>query len=192
MPELDKIVFLDRDGVINEDSPDYIKSWSEVSFIPGSLEAIRRLTRAGFAVIMVTNQSAVGRGLCSEEGLNYIFAKMNSRIAEEGGRLLDIFYCPHLPEDDCSCRKPRPGLIYQASHRYDINLDSACLIGDSARDIHCARAALCGYAILVRTGNGRQAEKELAAENIEPDYVAADLLEAAIWLIANHDSDPAA
>ncbi|MFP4040550.1 MAG: D-glycero-beta-D-manno-heptose 1,7-bisphosphate 7-phosphatase [Desulfosudaceae bacterium] len=192
MPELDKIVFLDRDGVINEDSPDYIKSWSEVTFIPGSLEAIRRLTRAGFAIIVVTNQSAVGRGLCSGEGLNYIFAKMNSRIAEEGGRLLDIFYCPHLPEDDCSCRKPRPGLIYQARDRYDLNLDSACLIGDSARDIRCARAASCGYAILVRTGNGRQAEKELAAGNIEPDFVAADLLEAALWLIANHDSDPAA
>ncbi|MFW6237269.1 MAG: D-glycero-beta-D-manno-heptose 1,7-bisphosphate 7-phosphatase [Desulfosudaceae bacterium] len=192
MPELDKVVFLDRDGVINEDSPDYIRNWSEVTFIPGSLQAIRRLTEAGFSIILVTNQSGVGRNYLSREGLEYIFAKMKNRVAETGGQILDVFYCPHLPDDDCLCRKPRPGMIYQACLRYAINLSSACMIGDSAKDMRCARAAACGYAILVRTGNGRQAELELARDLLHLEYIADDLLDAANWLIDNHDSDPAA
>ncbi len=191
-PATDKVVFLDRDGVINRDSPDYIKSWAEVSFIPGSLEALRRLTQAGFSIILITNQSAVNRRLMTAEALDYLFAKLKSKVAASGGEITDIFYCPHLPEENCACRKPFPGLIYKACRRYAINLESACLIGDSTRDIECARAAACGYAILVLTGNGNQAQQELAEKQVPLEYVARDLLDAACWLIANHDSDPAA
>ncbi len=192
LPALDKVVFLDKDGVINLDSPDYIKSWSEVVFIPGSLEAIRRLTKADFSIILITNQSAVNRKLMTREGLDYIFTKLAHTVADHGGKITDIFYCPHTPEEGCACRKPLPGLIYKACRKYAIELPSACMIGDSARDIECGKAAGCGYCILVKTGNGRAAEKQLLQKKISPEYVAADLLDAASWLMTYHNSDPAA
>jgi D-glycero-D-manno-heptose 1,7-bisphosphate phosphatase len=191
-PALEKVVFLDKDGVINQDSPDYIKSWSEVAFIPGSLEAIRRLTEADFSIILISNQSAVNRNLMTREGLDYIFSKLTHTIVDHGGKITDIFYCPHTPEEGCDCRKPRPGLIHEACRRYTIDLSSACMIGDSARDMECGKAAGCGYCLLVKTGNGEMAEKQLLAKGIFPEYVAADLLDAARWLETYHDSDPAA
>ncbi|MFZ5563389.1 MAG: D-glycero-beta-D-manno-heptose 1,7-bisphosphate 7-phosphatase [Thermodesulfobacteriota bacterium] len=191
-PELRNVVFLDRDGVINEDSPGYIKSWAEVVFIPGSLEALRRLTEAGFTLIVISNQSAVGRNLMTRHCLDYMTAKMLHAVEEAGGRITDLFYCPHVPEDRCDCRKPLPGLIHQACEKYHVDLLSASMIGDSARDMECARAAGCGCSILVRTGNGQKAQKELAEKGVVPTRMAADLLDAAMWLIENHAPDPAA
>lgn len=191
-PALDKVVFLDKDGVINLDSPDYIKSWADVVFIPGSLKAIQRLTEADFSIILITNQSAVNRHLMTREGLDYMMAKLTHTIAENGGLITDVFFCPHTPEEKCSCRKPLPGLIHQACDRYVIDLSSACMIGDSDRDIECGKTAGCGYCILVKTGNGLTAEKKLLEKNLVPEYVAADLLDAANWLMANHNPDPAA
>jgi D-glycero-D-manno-heptose 1,7-bisphosphate phosphatase len=191
-PSLEKVVFLDKDGVINQDSPDYIKSWAETVFIPGSLEAIARLTTAGFSIILITNQSALNRGLMSPDGLSYILAKLTRTVLEHGGRITDVFYCPHTPDEDCDCRKPLPGLIHQACRRYDIDLSSAAMIGDSARDIECGRAAGCGYCLLVKTGNGPRAEEKLREMEIVPDYVAADLNAAAEWLLTYHHPDPAA
>ncbi|OQX62155.1 MAG: D-glycero-beta-D-manno-heptose-1,7-bisphosphate 7-phosphatase [Desulfococcus sp. 4484_241] len=191
-PGLANVVFLDRDGVINEDSPEYIKSWAEVRFIPGSLEALRRLTDAGFAIIIVTNQSAIGRKLITLDDFEYISTRMMQEIEKAGGRILDLFFCPHVPDDGCCCRKPKPGMIHKAREKYTIEMASSSMIGDSARDIECAIAAGCPCTVLVETGNGKTAKNELGAKGIVPTYVASDLLDAAMWLIANSEQDPAA
>ncbi|MBW1959893.1 MAG: D-glycero-beta-D-manno-heptose 1,7-bisphosphate 7-phosphatase [Deltaproteobacteria bacterium] len=183
---LTKVVFLDRDGVINEDSADYIKSWAEFHFIPGSLEALRRLTVHGFTTFLITNQSAVHRKLMSLAELEHIHVKMLHAVVSCGGRIEDIFFCPHLPEEECNCRKPKPGLIFEAQSRYDIKLSNAYLVGDSVKDMQCARNAGCGFAVLVRTGNGRSSEKMLAEKSLV-DHVADDLLDAVQWII---DHDP--
>ena len=161
-------------------------------FIPGSLDAIRRLTEAKFSIILVTNQSAINRNLMTREGLDYMFTKLIHTVDDNGGEIIDIFYCPHTPEDGCDCRKPLPGLIHRACRRYAIDLASACMIGDSVRDIECGKAAGCGYCILVKTGNGIAAEKELLGKGLFPEYIASDLLDASDWLVTNHNPDPAA
>ena len=178
-----KVVFLDRDGVINRDSPDYIKSWSEFEFLPGSLEAIQRLTAESFAIIVITNQSAIGRKLISKKQLENMHRLMVKNVRSHGGRIDDIFYCPHVPADDCTCRKPKPGMIHSAIHAYRLDAASSIMIGDSVRDIACARNAGCGRAILVRTGYGIEAEKRLTREGISADYIANDLYDAVRWII---------
>jgi D-glycero-D-manno-heptose 1,7-bisphosphate phosphatase len=179
-----KVVFLDRDGVINRDSPNYIKSWEEYEFLPNSLEAIKRLTLNELSIIIITNQSAINRKMVSEKGLDHIHTMMKTAIEAHGGSIKDIFYCPHVPEDRCDCRKPEPGLIYQAQQKHHIDLKAAVMVGDSAKDIECARNAGCGSAVLVRTGNGIAAEKVLKAKKIFPDYVAPDLFSAVDWILS--------
>ena len=181
--KLDNVVFLDRDGVINLDRSDYIKSWSEFKFISRSIEAIKELTLTGFHSIVITNQSVINRNMVSDQGLEYILTMMKNKVRSGGGLIHDIFFCPHIPEDNCDCRKPKPGLILQAKKKYDINLADAVMIGDSAKDIECARNAGCGKAILVKTGNGVKAEKTLAEKKIYPDYIASDLYEAVQWMV---------
>jgi D-glycero-D-manno-heptose 1,7-bisphosphate phosphatase len=181
---LRNVVFLDRDGVINQDSPDYIKGWSEFDFISRSVEAIRDLTRSGFTIIIITNQSAIPRKLISPQELEYVHTKMKAAIESKGGKINDIFICPHLPSEGCACRKPSPGLIYQAQSIYDIDLAASVMIGDSVRDIQCALNAGCGQSILVRTGNGKAAEHILAEAGLSTDYVAKDLYDAVQWLLS--------
>ena len=182
-----RVVFLDRDGVINHDSPDYIKSWSEFEFLPGSLEALKQLTLNGFSVIIITNQSAIHRKMISKEDLDVIHDMMKKNVQSNGGEIKDIFYCPHIPQDKCDCRKPKPGLIYRAKKRYRIDLKASIMVGDSAKDIECARNAGCGSAILVKTGNGVMAEKILKERMIYPDVIVRDLLEAVSWIVTrNH------
>jgi D-glycero-D-manno-heptose 1,7-bisphosphate phosphatase len=180
-----RAVFLDRDGTVNRDLPGYIKSWSEFEFLPGSIEAVRDLTLNGFHVIIITNQSAVPRNLLSLEELEYIHAMMRQALELEGGRITDVFYCPHMPDDNCACRKPKPGLIYRAQEKYRIDLASAVMVGDSARDIECARNAGCGCSVLLKTGNYKTAERRLAEKGIIPDFVAEDLYDASRWIIKN-------
>jgi D-glycero-D-manno-heptose 1,7-bisphosphate phosphatase len=180
---LKKNIFLDRDGVINRDSPNYIKHRSEFEFLPGSLEALKLLKEKGFAVIVITNQSAINRKLMPLSELEAIHALMKETVQKSGGEIRDIFFCPHTPEEACDCRKPEPGLIYQARDKYNIELSDACMIGDSAKDVQCARNAGCGRAVLVRTGNGNAAEKLLAGKKIAPDYIAENLYEAVVWMI---------
>ncbi len=180
---LEKVVFLDRDGVINFDSPDYIKSCAEFEFIPGSLEAIRRLTTNGFTSIVVTNQSALARKLISAAELDRIHAMMKRAVVSAAGRITDVFYCPHLPGDGCDCRKPAPGLIYQAQRKYDIDLAAAVMVGDSAKDIECARRAGVHQAVLVQSGTAHDVERQLRARRMVPDYVADDLLGAVKWIL---------
>lgn len=178
------MVFLDRDGVINRDSPDYIKNWEEFAFLPGSLEAIRLLTENGRVLIVITNQSVIGRKWVSPETLEDMHRRMTAEAASRGGLITDVFYCPHLPDEDCDCRKPKPGLIRQACRKYDIDLSSAVMVGDSAKDILCGMAAGCGRTVLVRTGNGSAALETLRREDVLPTAVAADLLDAARWIIS--------
>lgn len=184
---LKKVVFLDRDGTINEDSADYIKSWSEFKFLPRSVDALRDLSAAGYTIIVITNQSAIPRKLISPQELDNIHSKMKAAVESCGGNISDIFFCPHLPEDGCDCRKPAPGMIYRAKKTHNIDLAAAVMIGDSARDIECAQNAGCGRSILVKTGNSQEAEQILAEKDLCPDYVALDLYDAARWLM---DSQP--
>lgn len=184
---MQNVVFLDRDGVINHDSSDYIKSWSEFEFLPGSLEALKQLTLNGFSVIIITNQSAIHRKMISKGDLDVIHDMMKKTVQSNGGEIKDIFYCPHIPQNKCDCRKPKPGLIYRAKKRYRINLEASIMVGDSAKDIECARNAGCGSAILVKTGNGVMAEKILKEKMIHPDVIVRDLLEAVSWIVTrNH------
>jgi len=176
-------VFLDRDGVINQDSAGYIKDPSEFEFISKSPEAIALLTQNGFQVIVITNQSMIGRNLAAKEALEAIFEKMKTGVTAAGGRITDIFYCPHVDEDRCSCRKPKPGLIFQAQKKYQIDLTRSFMVGDSTKDIICARNAGCAKAILVKTGNGTGARAELSRNPRPPDHVAEDLYDAACWII---------
>ena len=180
---LKKVVFLDRDGTINQDSADYIKGWSEFVFLPRSIEALRDLTAAGFTIILITNQSAVPRKLISPQELDNIHSKMKAAVEAQGGKISDIFFCPHMSDDGCDCRKPAPGMIFKAQKKHDIDLSTSVMIGDSARDIECAHVAGCGRTILVKTGNGSEALQLLDAEDLVPDYVAGDLYDAARWLI---------
>ena len=181
-----KVVFLDRDGVINRDSPNYIKSWSEFEFLPGSLEAIKKLTMNGFVVMVITNQSVIHRKMISLKALEHIHEMMKKTVLSRGGDIRDIFFCPHIPEDQCDCRKPNTGLILKAQEKHRIDLKSSIMVGDSAKDIECARNAGCGTVILVKTGNGALAEKQLKEKMIRPDAIVQDLLEAAHWIISRN------
>jgi len=180
----EKVIFLDRDGVINYDSPDYIKSWDEYRFLPGSLEALAVLTASGYALILITNQSIIGRGMVPVDVLEDMHRRMQQAVIEAGGRILDIFYCPHRPDEACDCRKPAPGMILQAASQYHIDSAGAIMIGDSVKDLECGRNAGCGATILVRTGSGLKAEKELAARGIRPTAVADDLQDAADMILS--------
>jgi len=180
---LKKVVFLDRDGTINQDAADYIKSWPEFKFLPRSIEALRDLTAAGFIIIVITNQSAIPRKFISPQELENIHSKMKAAVESQGAKISDIFFCPHMPDAGCDCRKPAPGMIYQAQKKHDIDLSTAVMIGDSARDIECGQKAGCGRSILVKTGNSPEAQQILAEKDLRPDYVAQDLYDAAHWLI---------
>lgn len=151
------VIVLDRDGVINRDSEEFIKTPEEWEALPGALEAIARLHRAGYVLAVATNQSGVGRGLLSVDTLWSIHRKMLTQILDAGGYIARIFFCLHAPEDGCDCRKPRPGLLYQVAEYFACGFDHMIMVGDSTRDIEAARA-VGARTILVRTGKGRVAE----------------------------------
>ena len=138
-----KLVILDRDGTINEDSADFVKSPSEWQPLPGALEAIARLNHAGWHVVVATNQSGLGRGLFDVASLNAMHAKMHTMLAAVGGRVDAIFYCPHAPDEGCRCRKPEPGLFEQIGERYGMDLRGVPAVGDAPRDLVSAVTAGC-------------------------------------------------
>jgi len=147
------LIILDRDGTINEDRDDYVKSADDWIPIPGSLEAIARLNHAGWHTVIASNQSGLGRGLFDMAALNAMHAKMNSLLAKVGGRIDAVFFCPHTPDESCDCRKPLPGLFRQIGERYGVDLANVPVVGDSLRDLQ-AGAALGCRPHLVRTGKG--------------------------------------
>ncbi len=149
-------LFLDRDGVIIQHRKDYVCSWEDVNFIPGSLEALACLQTSPFRVVIITNQSAIGRGLILPETAAEINHKLADEITRAGGRIDGIFMCPHRPEDHCACRKPRPGLILQAAEALNIDLAESILIGDNLTDLLAGQAAGITCLALVKTGLGTQ------------------------------------
>jgi D-glycero-D-manno-heptose 1,7-bisphosphate phosphatase len=176
-----KIVILDRDGVINEDSESYIRSPAEWVPIPGSLEAIARLSRAGWRVVVATNQSGLRRRLFDIETLNHIHDKMHRALAEVGGRVDAIFICPCLPRERCTCRKPAPGMLEAVAERLHVNLADVPFIGDKSSDVDAARAA-GAQPWLVRTGAGMETESTLA--DLSDVTVCDDLAAAADQLVS--------
>ena len=164
------LVILDRDGVINFDSVDYIKSPEEWRPIPGSLEAIAALNQARCRVVIATNQSGIGRGYYTVAVLASIHQKMQDALKKVGGHIDHIYYCPHLPEQACMCRKPNPGMIWQIKNDFPELFDTAVLVGDSWRDLQAARAGGC-RAVLVKTG---LRDYEQCLKN--PEFIAFDQL----------------
>jgi D-glycero-D-manno-heptose 1,7-bisphosphate phosphatase len=158
-----KLIILDRDGTINEDRDDFVKTADEWVPIPGALEAIARLNHAGWHTVIATNQSGLGRGTYDMSALNAMHAKMNQMLAKQGGRIDAVFFCPHAPEDACNCRKPLPGLFEQIGERFGVDLSGVPSVGDSLRDLQAGAAVGCSTH-LVRTGKGaRLSEAGLAA-----------------------------
>ncbi len=149
------LIILDRDGVINEDSDDYIKSPSEWHAIPGSLEAIAKLNRNNYQVIVITNQSGIGRKKFTIDNLNEIHAKMQAHLNQYGGVIDAVFFCPHTPREECSCRKPKPGLYNQVHERLRFPMSKVFCVGDTMSDVNAARSA-GGKPILVKTGKGQR------------------------------------
>ena len=154
-----KLIILDRDGTINEDRDDFVKSADEWVPIDGALEAIARLNHAGWHTVIATNQSGLGRGTFDMAALNAIHVKMNQMLAKQGGRIDAVFFCPHAPDEGCSCRKPLPGLFEQIGERFGVELSDVPVVGDSLRDLQAGVAVGC-QPHLVRTGKCAQLDAE--------------------------------
>lgn len=155
MPSSNRLIILDRDGVINQDSDNYIKTVDEWQALPGSLEAIGRLTKAGYSVAVATNQSGIGRGYYTEQTLLDMHEKMIAQTAQHGGEFCMIEYCPHTPDDHCTCRKPKPGMLLTIAETVGCEPADITMIGDSYRDLE-AGWAINANSLLVKTGKGRR------------------------------------
>jgi len=154
-----KLIVLDRDGVINRDSDQFIKSPDEWEPLPGSLEAIARLTQHGFRIVVATNQSGIGRGLFDMATLNAIHNKMHKMVNQAGGRIEAVFYCPDTDASASPCRKPQPGMFHAIAERFNMSLQGVRAVGDSLRDLQAA-AAVGARPILELTGKGQKTERE--------------------------------
>ena len=183
-----KLIILDRDGTINEDSLEYIKSPQEWQPLPGALEAIARLNHAGWRVVVASNQSGLGRGLFDVATLNAMHAKLHTRLAAVGGRVDAIFYCPHAPDDKCRCRKPESGLFEQIGERYGVELKNVPTVGDTARDLVAGAAVGC-EPHLVLTGKGAALSGQaLPADFPKGTRVHVDLGAFADFLLARESA----
>lgn len=179
--KVSRVIFLDRDGTLNPD-PGYIASVKDYHFFDGALGALSRLSREGWAFVIVTNQSGVDRGIIGEDELEEIHAQIAKRFREEGIRLLGIYCCPHLPEAECECRKPKTSLYRQACEDLELGLDGSVVVGDSVADMEAGRA-LGLKTVLVRTGQGRSSEEEVCRRGLATHVV--DDLAACARLIRN-------
>ncbi len=179
-----KLIILDRDGVINQDSDDYIKSADEFIPLPGSLEAIARLKQAGYTIAIATNQSGIARGFYDEATLAAMHDKLAHLLDEQGGEIDYIAYCPHGPDDDCTCRKPLPGLLTEIGKHFGVELTNVPIIGDSLRDIQAART-VGAFPILVKTGKGEHTLAHM--DQISDIPVYKDLAAAVDTLLSKPD-----
>jgi D-glycero-D-manno-heptose 1,7-bisphosphate phosphatase len=169
-----RAIFLDRDGVINRNRKDYVKQWSEFVFLPRVFTALRQLNASDFWIIVVTNQSAVGRGLLSRGALEALHARMLSEVRRNGGRIDAVLYCPHRPDDGCDCRKPQPGMLHEAARRFDLDLRASYMVGDSHADVLAALAAGVSP-LLVNGGHGLLSERRLRLSGISGYRQVTDL-----------------
>lgn len=169
-----KIIFLDRDGVINRDPGfgGYVISWQEFEFLPGSLEALKKLNQARYEVIVISNQAGVAKGLYTLKDLDVMTKNMLKEVEKAGGKIRSVNYCIHQDEDDCNCRKPKTGLLVQAVKGLNIDFAGTFFVGDNRRDVLAAKA-VGAKSIFVLSGN-----TELEELDVQPDFVAKDLLEA--------------
>lgn len=158
-----KLIVLDRDGVINVESADFIKGPEEWIPIKGSMEAIARLTQAGYDVVVITNQSGLGRGLFSADLLGQIHVRMIDYVQQHGGKIQSILFCPHHPDDNCVCRKPKSGLYDELAEKLKISFEGVFSVGDSLRDLQAAQTA-GAIPILVQTGNGKKTQQSLITD----------------------------
>ncbi|MAT82770.1 MAG: D-glycero-beta-D-manno-heptose-1,7-bisphosphate 7-phosphatase [Gammaproteobacteria bacterium] len=180
-----RLILLDRDGVLNVDSPDFVRSADEWLPIPGALPAVAALNRAGLLVGVCTNQSGVGRGLFSEATLTDIHRRMRTELDAAGGHLDDLRYCPHDPDAGCDCRKPAPGMLRAAMAALDVSPDETIFVGDAIRDVEAAHAAGC-RAALVRTGKGAQVEP--LARGMGVSWIGDDLAAFVEWILRERSS----
>lgn len=176
-----KLVILDRDGVINQDSDEYVKSVDEWLPLPGSARAIARLCKAGYQVAVATNQSGLARGYFSLDDLNAMHEKMTALVDAEGGSFAHIAYCPHGPDDHCDCRKPLPGLIHQIEEALNVSAKGCYMVGDSLRDLQAGQAADM-KAALVLTGKGERTKAK--GEGLDSVEEFADLSAFVDWYLA--------
>lgn len=181
-----KLVILDRDGTINADSDEFIKSPDEWKPLPGALEAIAKLNHAGWHVAIASNQSGLGRGLFDVASLNAMHAKMHKLLAAHGGRIDAVFYCPHSPDEGCTCRKPLPGLYEQIGERFGVELKGTPVVGDSLRDLQAGVAAGCEPHLVLTGKAGELRGQPLPDTYPKGTLVHEDLAAFADFLIARH------
>lgn len=183
MPAADRLVILDRDGVINQDSDDYVKSLDEWIPYPAAIAAIARLNRAGWTVAIATNQSGIARGYYDEEVLEAMHDRLHELVHDAGGEVAHIAHCPHGPDEGCECRKPLPGLLEEIRKALAMDsLEGSWMVGDSLRDLQAGEPMGC-RPVLVRTGKGRQTEEK--GEGLEDALVFDDLAAFVDWLLAH-------
>jgi len=183
-------LFLDRDGVIIENRANYVRKWTDVSIYPHALRALARLKKSCYKIIVVTNQSAVGRGLVSLAEVNDINQRLVTMVEQAGGRIDAIYVCPHAPEAACACRKPAPGLLLQASADHNIDLPDSLLVGDAVSDLIAGHAAGVGRLIFVRSGRGKTQEGLLRHSGLH-SFESYDHLEEAVEsMLADRGLEP--
>lgn len=188
-----KLIILDRDGVINHEREDYVKSADECVPIEGSIDAIARLSKAGFSVVIATNQSGLARGKFDLDHLEDMHAKLTQLVLEQGGEIAAIFYCPHAPEDQCKCRKPLPGMLDAIEAEFNTSVESCYFVGDSLRDLQAGAMKGC-IPVLVKTGNGSKTLSQLTDNQLQNEFpvfssdqliVVDNLAAAADLILAN-------
>ncbi|MEI7645204.1 MAG: HAD-IIIA family hydrolase [Chloroflexales bacterium] len=182
-------IFLDRDGVINENRADHVAVWGQFRILPGALEALALLSQRGFRIFIVTNQACINRGLVERTTVDAIHLRLAQMAQDHGARIDDIRLCPHRPDEGCSCRKPQPGMLLDLAREHKINFGRTTMIGDALSDIAAGRAVGC-QTVLVRSGRGADQCRMLTGGAPQPDYIAADLLAASRWLCDQCETVP--
>ena len=182
-------VFLDRDGVINQNRSDYVKTWEEVSFLPDVFPALARLSSTPFCIVLVSNQSPIGRGILSCAEVEAINRRMVAEIERQGGRIDAVYYCPHRPDEGCDCRKPRPGMLLRAACELDLDLSGSYLVGDAVSDVEAALAAGCSP-ILVLTGRGTDQQPILRKRGYTSVPIVAGLAGAVQLILGPAGAEP--
>ncbi len=177
-----KAIFLDRDGVINKDPGfgDYIKNWKEFQFLPGAIEAIKRLNKNGYEIFVISNQAGVSKGLFTKDALDEITGNMLKEIETQGGKITSVSYCTHGTDEGCDCRKPNPGMIKKATEGMDIDFRKTYFIGDSHRDVGAGKTVGCRTILLL---TGKESPDDVKNWKIKPDFIKRDLKEAVEWVL---------
>ncbi|UCD99275.1 MAG: HAD family hydrolase [Chloroflexota bacterium] len=181
---MDPAIFLDRDGCIIENKASYVRSWSDVTIYPQALQALQRIRKSQYKIFIITNQSAIGRGIISQAAAESINQRLVAEIESAGGRIDRVLTCPHTNEDDCACRKPKPGMIFEAAAQFTLDLKHSILLGDALSDIIAGQAAGIGQNVLVLTGRGHAQAKLPQAKQIPRFLVYENLSTALFDLIA--------